>query len=396
MTSVHAPTYARSRRRWLAATVSLTTAAALATFGGVASAQTSIGLGTAGAYALLAGEAITNTGPSTINGDIGLSPGTAVDGFDVATVNGATNAANPAALQAKSDLTIAYNTAAGLPLTPVEPPVGTELGNRTFLGGTYGSGAPLGLTGAMTLDAQGKSDTVFIFKTASTLTTASNSSVRLVNGANPCNVFWQVGSSATLGTSTAFVGTVMALTSITLDNGATVRGRMLARNGSVTLDNNTITTGECSEPTESSTPTSSPTPEPTDSTTSPSTSVPTDSAESPTPATTVPGAIPLIPIPIPIPLMPPGDGSPAGPDAPGEPPAGPGQPPAGPGQPPAGPGQPPADAGHIVPLGYPDTGAGGTSDSSDLTVPLAALAAMTLAGVGLAAALTLRLRRRQG
>ena len=120
----------------------------------------------------------------------------------------------------------------------------TELGGTTLLPGVY-TGATLGITGTLTLDAGGDAAAVFIIKTDSTLITATDSAVNLINGANPCNVFWQVSSSATLGTRTAFQGTILAFTSISADMGATVEGRLLARNGAVTLDNNVINRPEC-------------------------------------------------------------------------------------------------------------------------------------------------------
>ena len=206
-------------------------------------AQTApVGLGTAGSFAVLAGTTVTNTGPSTISGDLGVSPGSAVVGFPPGTVsNGVIHAADAVALQAQADVTTAYNDAAGR-ATPAT--VRADLGGQTLVAGVYTGGA-LGLTGALTLDAQGDPNAVFVFQAASTLITASTSSVNLINGANPCNVYWQVGSSATLGTNSVFVGTVLALTSVAATTGATIQGRLLARNGEVTLDNNVITVPNC-------------------------------------------------------------------------------------------------------------------------------------------------------
>src|SRR3954447_17719966 len=164
-------------------------------------AQPAVGLGTADSYAVLAGSAVTNTGPSVLNGDLGLSPGTAVTGFPPGTVNGATHVADAAALQAQADLTTAYNDAAGR--TPAATVTG-DLGNQKLAPGVYKSGSSLGLTGTLTLDGENNADAVFIFQAGSSLTTASASSVRLINGAQACNVFWQIGSSATLGTSSVF------------------------------------------------------------------------------------------------------------------------------------------------------------------------------------------------
>jgi hypothetical protein len=213
--------------------------AALGLFGSDAlAAQSTVGLGTTDSFAVLAGSTVTNTGPSTINGDLGVSPGTAVTGFPPGTVHGTIHAADAVAGQAQSDLTTAYNDAAAR--TPAAT-VSGDLGGRTLTAGVYKSASSLGLTGALTLDAQGNPNAVFIFQAGSTLTTASGSHVNLINGAQPCNVFWQIGSSATLGTSSVLSGNILALTSISIDNGVTVLGRALARNGAVTLINDTIT-----------------------------------------------------------------------------------------------------------------------------------------------------------
>ncbi|MEO6208284.1 MAG: ice-binding family protein [Candidatus Limnocylindrales bacterium] len=202
-----------------------------------------VGLGTAGAFAVLAGETITNTGPTTITGDVGLHPGSAVTGFASVTLNGSQHVADGVALQAKNDLVTAYNDAAGR--TPATT-VATELGGQSLKAGVYNSTAgTFGVTGTLTLDAEGDSHAVFIFQAASSLITAPASSVSLVNGAQACNVYWQVGSSATLDTTTSFKGTILALTSIALKTGATLEGRALARNGEVTLDSNVITRPAC-------------------------------------------------------------------------------------------------------------------------------------------------------
>jgi hypothetical protein len=202
-------------------------------------AAPTISLGTAANFAVLAGSTVTNTGSGTINGDLGLSPGTAVTGFPPGQLVGTRHAADSVALQAQIDLGTAYDDAAGRPSTATVP---VELGGTTKTPGVYDSPAgTFGITGTLTLDAQGDPDAVFIFKAASTLITASGSVVNLINGGQSANVFWQVGSSATLGTYSTLRGTVMALASITVTTGVTVDGRTLARTAAVTLDTTTIT-----------------------------------------------------------------------------------------------------------------------------------------------------------
>ncbi|HEY0259773.1 MAG TPA: ice-binding family protein [Lacisediminihabitans sp.] len=201
------------------------------------STQAAVGLGTADSYEVLAGSTVTNTGATTVeNGDVGLSPGTAVTGFPPGVIaNGVIHAADAQAQQAQADLTTAYNDAAGR--SPDESGI-IDLAGRTLVPGVY-SGNALALNGTVTLD--GSASSVFIFQAASTLITASASTVAFTGGANSCNVFWQVGSSATLGTGSTFAGTIMALTSITANTNATIDGRLLARNGAVTLDSDVIT-----------------------------------------------------------------------------------------------------------------------------------------------------------
>jgi len=208
-----------------------------------ASVQAPVGLGTATSFAVLAGAAVTNTGPSVISGDLGVSPGTAVTGFPPGLVsNGTIHSADAVAAQAQADLTTAYNDAAGRTPRDAVPP---DLGGLTLLPGVYNRATTMGLTGTVTLNAQGNPNAVFIFQAGSSLITASNSTVALINGASPCNVYWQVGSSATLGTDTTFVGSILALTSASVQTGATVDGRVLARNGQVSLDTNRITRPNC-------------------------------------------------------------------------------------------------------------------------------------------------------
>ncbi|MDQ1575429.1 MAG: hypothetical protein QOH55_579 [Microbacteriaceae bacterium] len=193
------------------------------------------GLGAAASYSVLGGSTVTNTGPTVLNGDLGVSPGTAITGFPPGIAVGATHAGDAQAAQAKLDLLTAYNAAAAL--TPTATLAG-DIGGQTFGPGVYHSASSLGITGTVTLDAHGDPNAVFTFQMGSTLITASASNVKLINGAQASNVFWQVGSSATLGTTTSFAGTIMALASITVTTGVTVDGRALALNGAVTLDSN--------------------------------------------------------------------------------------------------------------------------------------------------------------
>jgi hypothetical protein len=220
-------------------------------------AQTS--LGTAGSYGVLAGSTVTNTGATTITGNLGLYPGSAVTGFPPGIVNGTIHIGDAAAIQAKSDLTTAYLAIASMPT--VFDLTGVDLGGQTLTPGVYGFDTSAQLTGVLTLNALGDPNAVFIFKIGSTLTTASGSSVVFINtGGNAylsCNVFWVVGSSATLGTTTAFAGNILALESITLNTGATVDGRILARNGAVTLEGNTIVS-ICADQPQPPTPTPTP------------------------------------------------------------------------------------------------------------------------------------------
>lgn len=220
-------------------------------------AQPTVNLGTTASFAVLAGTTITNTGPTTLTGsagnDVGVSPGSAFTGqASVTMVGGAVHLADAVALQAQADLVAAYNDAAGRTPVTIIP---TELGGTTLKPGVYAAeSGTFQITGTLTLDAEGDPNAPFIFLTDSTLVTASNSSVSLINGARYCRVFWKVGSSATLGTNSRFVGHIFALTSIAAQTGATVEGQLLARNGEVTLDTNTITNGPCATVTTSTPP----------------------------------------------------------------------------------------------------------------------------------------------
>jgi type VI secretion system secreted protein VgrG len=201
-------------------------------------------LGTAGSFGVLGGSTVTNTGPTTINGNLGVWPGTALTNVPPLTVTGTINLGDGVAQTAQGDLTTAYNGLVGMSVTADE--TGKDLGTLTLTPGVYKFDSSAQLTGTLTLNAQGNNNALWVFEIGSTLTTASASSVDIINpGPTPNEgLFWQVGSSATLGTTTAFEGNIVALTAITLDTGATIAcGSALARNAAVTLDDNIITTG---------------------------------------------------------------------------------------------------------------------------------------------------------
>jgi hypothetical protein len=204
-------------------------------------APATVGLGSAASFSVLGGSTVTNTGPTTMFGDLGLSPGSSVTGAPH--VLGQTHVDDAVAIGAKNDLTTAYNDAAG---RPTNGSAGTDLAGQTFTAGVRTASSSLLLSsGSVTLDAQGDPNAVFIFQIGSTLITGSATTVLLVNGAQACNVFWQVGSSATLGTGTRFVGTIMASATITANTAATIHGRLLAQTAAVNLDTNTITASNC-------------------------------------------------------------------------------------------------------------------------------------------------------
>jgi ice-binding like protein len=230
-----------------------------------------VDLAAAGSFAVLGGSTVTNTGPSVLNGDLGVSPGSAITGFPPGVVNGTIHQTDGVAAGAESDLTTAYIDAAGrTPATAVPGFIGA---GQTLLPGVYNATSSLDVGGALILNGQGDPDSVFIFQVSSTLVTDSASHISLINGAQACNVFWQVGSSATLGTGSTFLGSILALASITVNTGDVIEGRALARNGAVTLHDDIITVPACAPPIS---------PSPTPSTTSASPSPTTSASPSPT------------------------------------------------------------------------------------------------------------------
>jgi Ice-binding-like len=229
------------RRKAAAGLVSAVGLLSLGLAGTAQAANPPVGLGSARPFSVLAGSTVTNTGPTTLFGDLGLAPGSSVTGAPHAL--GSVHINDGVATQAKSDLVSGYNDAAGRAGTKL---ASADLAGKSFTPGVYTAASSLNFSaGQVTLNAQGDPNAVFIFQVGSSITTGSATRVLLTNGAQPCNVFWKVGASATLGTNSRFIGTVMALTTITANTGATMDGRLLARNGAVNLDTNTITTSSC-------------------------------------------------------------------------------------------------------------------------------------------------------
>jgi hypothetical protein len=336
-------------------------------FTGTAGAAQTVQLGTATPFAVLAATAVTDIPTSSITGDVGLSPaaGTNYTGLTQAEVTGtiystngtgpAGNVPDPALLTtAKNDLTTAFLTAAAQRPTTTFTSDDNQLGGQTLTAGVYafGHAATANITAAspLVLNGEGDANAVFVFQASSDLVTAPNSVVQLINGARACNVFWEVDSSATLESSSTFVGTVMALASDTLDSEATVQGRVMAITGAVTLDANTITapTG-CAATTI--TPTTTPTTPTTTAGTTPTTAAPT----SPTPVGTTSSGTGTISTTGSVGS---GEGSTGTGSAAGT-----------------------TSSSTVVPLGAPHTGLGGASHSrNDTLIGLGALAVLAAAG----------------
>jgi hypothetical protein len=247
-----------------------------------AATPTTIDLGTAAAASVIAATAVTNTGPSVLGADLDTAPATAssITGFPPGTILGTEHADDGVAQDAQSDLTTAYNAAASAPSTANE--TGVDLGGQTLTEGVYTASTAMSLTGPVPLTLTGSASSVFIFQAGTTLITGSASSVVLTGGVQACNVFWQVGTSATLGTTTSFQGNILAYTSISVGNGSTIAGRALARNGAVTLDDDTFTAPGCN--------TTPPTPPTTTApvTTAPVTTAPVTTAPTTPPASSAP------------------------------------------------------------------------------------------------------------
>jgi hypothetical protein len=234
------------RRAGVAATVVVTSAVLLASTGTAHAAATAVPMGSAEPFAVLAGSGITNTGATTIAGDIGTFPTTTMTVTGSVVLTGTDHRGDSVTQSAKTDLAAAHVDAAN---QIQDFPIAADLGGTTLTPGVHTAPAGIGITGALTLDGQNLTNPVFVFQAAETLVTAANSQVNLINGVTACDVFWQVGSSTTLGTNSVIRGTIMSHVSSTLTTGATVEGSVLSSIGAVTLDSATIERPACATPT---------------------------------------------------------------------------------------------------------------------------------------------------
>ncbi|MDB4932444.1 MAG: repeat protein [Myxococcaceae bacterium] len=200
-------------------------------------------LGSAARFTILAGSTVSNTGLTTIVGEVGVNPGAALVGIPAGTV---VHAADPVAALAQADTTVAYNRLAGLPCGTTL--TGRDLGGMTLAPGVYCFTSSAMLTGTLFLDGRGQTDPLFVFQIGSTLVTSNVAAVVMTNGARSCGVYWQAGSSATVGIGSRFAGNILALGSVTLTTGAALAGRALARNGGVTMDTNSVSNAACPDP----------------------------------------------------------------------------------------------------------------------------------------------------
>lgn len=364
---------------WITRTVFLALAggAVLLVTMNLANAATAPTLGTAEPFAVLAGTTITNTGLTTITGDIGVSPGSAITDSGTITLTGAPHVADAAALNAQNDVITAYDALGSEPCTASFVGTDVEIGSQALLPGVYCYSSSALLTGTLTLNGDG----VYIFKMGSTLTTASGSTVALI-GAQPCNVYWQIGSSADLFSTTTFVGNIIALTSINLQTGASLAGRALARNGAVTLDTNTITSPSCAlAPTATATATNTAVPAATVTATMvPSATATATSVATPPTATTGAGTPTNTPGPG-TPTVTPGLGTPTITPGPGTPTAAIGTPTPRTGAPPASPIETPDFGSPEIPR-LPNAGSGTPGDRSapwSLALLAVAIGSLTLA-----------------
>jgi hypothetical protein len=242
----------RTSRRAALATASIGAMALLIATAGSAQAATAVGLGTADSFVVLAGAGVTNTGTTTLSGDLGSANGSVVGDTDLVFTSGVNHYGDGVTSGAMLDLETAFGAAS----QPVDVTVSADLGGQSLTPGVYFQAGTMNLSGpALTLDAGGDPDAVWIFRAGSDLIVGPGASVNLINGASACNVYWQVASSASLDDGADLVGTVMARTAITLNAAATVEGRVLALDANVSLINNTITRPVCAAPTGEGAPT---------------------------------------------------------------------------------------------------------------------------------------------